>query len=442
MGIMGTNDMNYYREGDIFFRAVNQVNDISNRTNLFDFQKVQSDVDKINKSFNNQNIYLSIYEADVLLYPEIHNSIKVTKAALSNEGSYLLIEDNNAVYSIRAGKYIFILSSTDFSYYDEKYNVEYIYLGIFFFVLSIIIVFIVNRILTRHVSKRITTPIEVLVSGVHELRDGNLNFRIEYNYKDEFKSVCDDFNEMAQHLYDLVTARQKDEKSRKELIAGISHDLRTPLTSIRAYIQGIEKGVASTPEAQQKYIDTIKRKTEDLERIINQLFLFSKLDIGEFPMTIERVEINQILYSFLNDTASEYESKGLSVSLTKSSNNLYTDIDVLQFRNVLDNILGNSVKYKINEFVSSNISCVETNENIVISIMDNGNGVPNESLEKLFDVFYRDDDSRQDSSKGSGLGLAITRKIIEQLNGTVYAKNAPESGLAIIITLPKIGGAE
>lgn len=318
---------------------------------------------------------------------------------------------------------------------------NYFYIGIFLFVFTIIIVFVVNRVLTHFVTKRITVPIELLVSGVHELRDGNLDFRIAYNYNDEFKSVCDDFNEMAQRLHDMVTARQKDENSRKELIAGISHDLRTPLTSIKAYVEGIEKGVAPTPQIQKRYIDTIKGKTEELEHIINQLFLFSKLDIGEFPLKVERVEIGNELRKFLSEIASEYENDGLSVSLTENPNKLYTELDVIQFRNVLHNILRNSVKYRINDISVSKITCTEMNGGIVISITDDGPGVSNDSINKLFDVFYRGDISRNDPSNGSGLGLAIARKIIERLNGTIYAENAPDGGLDIIITLPKSGGA-
>lgn len=441
MGVTGIKDMRYFREGNVFYGAINEVDDLSENINLADFQGMQYDIDKFNSNYNNFSIVLSVYEENTLLYPSFANTSRITQIVLSEENNYLMINGSNAVYGLHIDKYTLILTSNDFSFYKENPYDDYFYIGIFLFIFSIIIVFIVNRILTRFVSQRITKPIELLVSGVHELRDGNLDFHIEYKYNDEFKAVCGDFNEMAQRLYNMVTARQKDENSRKELIAGISHDLRTPLTSIKAYIEGIEKGVASNPQTQKRYIDTIKGKTEELEHIINQLFLFSKLDIGEFPLKVERIEINTALNSFLAETANEYENDGLSVSFAENSNELYADIDVLQFRNVLHNILGNSVKYKGNDGVMSKIICGESDGNIVISLTDNGRGVPDESLDKLFDVFYRDDVSRKDPSNGSGLGLAITRKIIERLKGTIYAENAPNGGLAIIITLPKTGGA-
>ena len=125
-------------------------------------------------------------------------------------------------------------------------------------------------------------------------------------------------------LFDMVNARQKDEENRKELIAGISHDLRTPLPSIKAYIEGSEKGVSSTPQAQQKYIDTIKNKVSDMEHIINQLFMFSKLDIGEFPLRLETVDIVEVIGNFINESASEYKEKGLFISFPQKVNRLFT----------------------------------------------------------------------------------------------------------------------
>jgi signal transduction histidine kinase len=146
------------------------------------------------------------------------------------------------------------------------------------------------------------------------------------------------------------------------------------------------------------------------------------------------------LSDFLCETASEYENEGLSALFNKNMNELYVNIDVLQFRNVLHNVLSNSAKYKVDQTVESKITCGENDGNIVVTITDNGSGVPDSSLDKLFDVFYRNDVSRKDPSSGSGLGLAIARKIIERFGGTIHAENVPNGGLAIVIILPKSGG--
>lgn len=292
--------------------------------------------------------------------------------------------------------------------------------------------------LTRKIIRGILLSLETLSQGVHQLRDGNLSFRIEYQNADEFATVCDDFNEMAERLNEMVDARQKDYQSRKELIAGISHDLRTPLTSIKAYVEGLEKGVASTPEIERKYLTTIRTKTNDLEQIINQLFVFSKMDIGEFPLNMERVEIIEDLREFVNENYKEYRDKGLEINFSEeNTSKAFLKIDRTQFHNVLDNILGNSVKYTNKQEAKATISCQKENNNIVIRIIDNGQGVDQNTLDNMFEIFYRADTSRKNSHLGSGIGLAITRKTIERFNGRISAENIEGGGLAIIITIPE-----
>ena len=320
-----------------------------------------------------------------------------------------------------------------------NYSMPY-YIPVIMFILVLIIVFLTNRFLTKFISRRIMTSIDVLVNGVHEISDGNLTYRIQYGRNDEFAAVCNDFNEMALRLSDMVKQRQIDENSRKELIAGISHDLRTPLTSIKAYIEGLKKGVASTPEMQEKYLDTIQNKTEDLEYIINQLFLFSKIDIGEFPLNFETVDIGCEIEKMITGLADEYTERGLEISLKEKTQGVFVSIDTVQFRNVLQNILDNSVKYGNKNNPRAEIFCRKSNDSVSVIINDNGPGVSEELCEKLFDVFYRGDTSRNNPSKGSGLGLAISSKIIKRLNGSIIAENIQGGGLSVIISLPEQKG--
>jgi len=434
IGVTGM-DVRNIRNSDYFYNLMQETEELVNIDNL---QDLMEEVDKLNSAYNNNGIDIAIYENDILIYPESNDVIDITKVLLSGDVEYLLIDDNYAVYNRYVGDYTLLLTSTNYSLYPKSSLNQYFYMGIFFFLFVVVIILIINRILTQSVTKKITTPIEILVSGVHELRDGNLNFRIQYDNNDEFKQVCHDFNEMAQHLSDMVIAKQKDEENRKELIAGISHDLRTPLTSIKAYLEGIEKGVATTPQIQKRYFETIKGKTEDLEHIIDQLFMFSKLDIGEFPLRLEEVEIGKVLSDFCEQVTNEYKERGLFLSFRNSDVQLFSNIDIGQFRSVLSNILENSVKYKINDDVKSEVEYYQSDSNIEITITDNGTGVPEENIDKLFDVFYRGDISRKDPSSGSGLGLAISRKIIERIGGTISAKNAESGGLTIMITLPMV----
>ncbi|WP_297418322.1 ATP-binding protein [Clostridium sp.] len=439
MEIMGDHDPNE----KFFYDSMDKINKITNSWSVdTSLDQKKADIDTFNKKNEDKNISLSVYEGNELIYPSANvEDTTILNTALSKAGNHVFIMDNIAIYKESVGKYNIVIEDTDFAYHNKEDSKAYdrviFTLGVIIFFVVIAIILLTNRFLTSFVFKRIIMPLETLVYGVHQIRDGNLDYHIDYNEKDEFEGICSDFNEMAQRLLDSVKARQKDEANRKELIAGISHDLRTPLTSIKAYVEGLETGVASTPKTQKRYLDTIKNKTSDLEHIVSQLFLFSKLDIGEFPLYLEKVDIGKELSNITVNLFEEYKEKGLIIKMVQNVKDICIQADVVQLRNAVINVLENSVKYKNKEQGQMIISCEDKENYVTIRLEDNGPGVSDETLEKLFDVFYRTDPSRSNPSKGSGLGLSITAKILEQLGGSIRAENVTEGGLAIIMTLPK-----
>jgi len=437
MGITGVNDFHSLKDGRAFDNATDEVTVLSQKwSGSSEFTKIRSDIDSFNKKYNNDQVFLLIYEGNDLLYPSASTYTPSLDKVLLQEEKYILIVDTTATYKVTVDKYTVILECNNYTINNHKAFGNYYYIGIFLPTFLIILIYFLNRALTHFVFKSIITPIDILVYGVNQICDGNLAYRIEYDKKDEFAQICYDFNDMAHRLSDMVEARQKDEISRRELIAGISHDLRTPLTSIKAYVEGLEKGVASTPQVQKRYFETIKSKTSDLEYIINQLFLFSKLDVGEFPLYMEGIDIGEEIDNLVNNLRNEYAQKGLIINLNRNLKNVFVKIDVMQFHNVIQNILENSAKYKKEEIVVTEIVCIEDATNVIITLTDNGPGVPNEAIEKLFELFYRSDASRKNPSNGSGIGLATAKKIINMMNGEIRAKNVANGGLAIVITLP------
>jgi signal transduction histidine kinase len=311
---------------------------------------------------------------------------------------------------------------------------------------------VINSLFTHRITRKIIKQLEPLSDGVNQIHKNNLAFRIDYKDNDEFRSICEAFNEMAEKLEVSTTQQKKDEANRRELIAGISHDLRTPLTSIKGYVEGIKTGVASTPEMQEKYLDIINNKTKDMEHIIGQLFLFSKLDMDEFPITFRNVDISSAISDMVEDAIPEYSSRGLDIQLGSMPENTHVSADVLMLRNVIINILENSVKYKTKVRGKVEISSSVKNNFVLLRLADDGSGVHADMLPKLFNVFYRTDPSR--NKAGSGLGLAICAKIIERMGGSIHAEPAAETlkgrgsppaqvisgGLAVIIRLPLLQG--
>jgi signal transduction histidine kinase len=347
-----------------------------------------------------------------------------------------------AAYIAKAAGYTVVLFDTAFSFQESEFDnrAQYIFTVLLLTVLVITFtVVLYNIVLSRFVFRHITNALGTLESGVNTIRDGDLACRIRYRTKDEFFSVCEAFNEMADRLLASVQSKQRDEESRQQLIAGISHDLRTPLTSIKAYAESLADNVADSQAKRDKYINTIKMKADDMEKLIRQLFLFSKLETSEFPMDIEIIDINKEISATVDILKEEFEQSGIDITLHTEGTEILTRLDRLQFRNAVYNILDNSRKYKSANRGTALISSGAVGGKIVLTISDNGPGVPGETLEKLFDVFYRADSARSSSVQGSGLGLAITAKIIKQLGGNIRAENNADTGLSIIITLPLYG---
>ena len=323
----------------------------------------------------------------------------------------------------------------------ESMRAQMVMLALVFMAGIVLITYFTNRFLTKFVFRKIEQPLEMLSQGVHQIKNGNLDHRIVYDTQDEFRPICEDFNEMAVRLKTSVDETLKNEQSRKELIAGISHDLRSPLTSIKAYVEGLIDGVAVTPQAQQEYLRTIQSKTDDISKMVSQLFLFSKMDTGNYPVNLETLDIGKEITDFVAVTQDDYAAKGLSVKLETMPLAITVTADPVQLRSVFTNILDNSAKYKDKERAESTIHCEAANETVQIFFDDNGPGVPADTLTKLFDVFYRGDVSRSNPQQGSGLGLAIAAKMVGLMSGSIHAENRTEGGLRIIINIPMLKGA-
>lgn len=298
-------------------------------------------------------------------------------------------------------------------------------------------IFLTNRFLTRFVFQHIQEALEELSQGVHQIRDGNLGIRIQHKTSDEFAPICEDFNDMADRLKKSVSLIQNQEKNRKELLAGMSHDLRSPLTSIKAYTEGLIDGVAKTPEAQARYLAMIQTKVNEIESMITNLFTFSKMDLEEYPCYPEILDLEKEVMALIRQNRDEYEARGLNIdcSNVRSCGKIYADPG--QFRSIVSNILGNSLKYK--EQVSGCVSIKTSHDqsSIQLLIEDDGPGVPEEALSKLFEVFYRSDPSRSNPQKGSGLGLAIAQKAVLRMRGSIRAENIEPHGLRMILSFPK-----
>lgn len=319
---------------------------------------------------------------------------------------------------------------------QSRYDIESI-LGItiiLLFVTILLSIIFTDRFVTKFVFKKIETALDILTYGVRQISDGNLDYLIDYQRKDEFLPVCEDFNRMALRLKESVELTKQQEKSRKELIAGISHDIRSPLTSIQAYAEGLLDGVTRTEADEKRYIETIKKKADELEHMISQLFLFSKMELGYNAYNPCVMRLDETVDRIVSEQREEYGKQGMEFETNLCTAEIYAD--PVQIRRIVNNILENSLKYKEKKRGRIIINMSSADDGWHLSISDDGPGVPQESLSHLFEVFYRSDPSRHNPNQGSGLGLAIVANAVHQLGGTISAKNGNNRGLEIEIIFP------
>ncbi|RDW22437.1 two-component sensor histidine kinase [Oceanobacillus arenosus] len=305
----------------------------------------------------------------------------------------------------------------------------------FLFVGLIVLLILINVILSYFMSQSILRPVKQLSEASTKISKGELDFTMGARGRDELGQLVQTFDDMRAQLQESITLRNKYENNRKELVANISHDLKTPITTIMGYVEGIQDGVANTNDKQARYLDTIHTKATYMNRLIEELSLFSKLDVKKVPFHFESVDIQAFIKDYLEDIADDLKDKGIQLSLSGTLTSATVKIDRDKIIRVLENIIYNSVKYNNKSTGKITVSLTDEGKIVKVMIFDNGPGISQAALTTIFQRFYRIDPAR--SKEGSGLGLAIASQIIEAHSGTIWAENLRTEGLAIYFTLRK-----
>ncbi len=299
----------------------------------------------------------------------------------------------------------------------------------------LLFILLVSYLLARFITGRILKPLKELKRGAEAVQEGNLTVQLRHKGNDEFTPALDAFNLMTRKLQDSLQQKEQDEERRKELIASISHDIRTPLTSIKAYVEGLLDHVANTPEKEERYLRVIQKKADVLERLIEQLLLLTKMDLGEKALPLEPLQLEELTAEFIEENRFAWEKKGASFHM-----NLEADVPIkgspLLLERVIENLVTNSIKYKTEDMVEISISLAKEGNEAVLTIADDGQGVPEEDLSRLQEAFYRTDKARSRTDNGSGLGLAIVRRATTLMKGQVEIENAKPHGLVVRVRLP------
>lgn len=303
-----------------------------------------------------------------------------------------------------------------------------------FFVLAITAALLVGWIYSSMVK-----PLRELQTAANNIANGNLDFTVEVKSTDEIGELCKDFEEMRKHLKENAEEKLQYDKDSKELISNISHDLKTPVTAVKGYAEGIMDGVADSPERMEKYIKTIYNKACDMERLIEELTFYSKIDTNRIPYNFAKIPIDKYFRDCVEELGMDLEQRNIELTYFNYMEKDEVIIaDPEQLRKVVNNIIGNSVKYMgVGKKGIINIRLKDEGDFVKVEIEDNGKGIAVKDLPYIFDRFYRTDSSRNSSQGGSGIGLSIVRKIVEDHGGRIWATSKEDTGTVMHMVFRK-----
>lgn len=303
----------------------------------------------------------------------------------------------------------------------------------------ILILFFTAAILVIWTYSGIISRLRQLNKAAENIRDGNLDFYIDTKGHDEISELSESFEAMRKRLQMNAQEKLDAEQEHRMLISNIAHDLKTPITAIKGYSEGILDGVADTPEKQERYLKTIYNKANEMNTLINELTLYSNIDTNKIPYNFHKLNVKDYFTDCMEELEMDLENQHMQLTFFN-----YVDEDTLmiadpeQLGRVIHNIIGNAIKYMRAEepsFISMRIK--DVGDFIQVEIEDNGKGISNKDLPYIFDRFYRADASRNSAAGGSGIGLSIVKKIIEDHGGKIWATSKENVGTVMYFVLRK-----
>lgn len=405
----------------------------------------QDYLDEINEELAGKYSYLIIRKDDNLIYGgEVNTEVSDNLPEYAKESA----EGGSGIYV--EGEAQVILKQIDFTYPDHSEGTIFIVTSMKQIVpevkkmmidiaVSVVLILVFTAgMLTIWIYRGIINPIHKLQGAAKNIKAGNLDFTLETDGKDEIGELCQNFEEMRLRLKESAEEKIASEKENKVLISNISHDLKTPITAIKGYVEGIMDGVADTPEKRDKYIRTIYNKANEMDTLINELTLYSKIDANRIPYNFKRINVADYFNDCAEEVGIELEAKNIKLTYI---NYVDADIQIIadpeQLRRVINNIISNSVKYLGKEQGFINIRVRDVGDFIQVELEDNGKGIAAKDLPYIFDRFYRTDASRNSATGGSGIGLSIVRKIIEDHGGKIWANSKEGTGTIMYFVIRK-----
>ena len=398
-------------------------------------------INEINALLEKNSAFLIIKKEGEVVYSGNTKDIDLNEVYIASEGDreYYLMGDSplyvkQRTFTFPDGSPGQIIIVTDAAALTPRIKLTAIQTVI----VIVTILFLGSTLLTVWLYKSIVKPVGELKLAAERIKNGDLDFSVESDTEDEIGELFTTFEDMRVRMKEQLEVGMQYELESKELMSNISHDLKTPITAIKGYVEGILDGVADTPEKQDKYFRTIYAKANDMEKMIEELFLYSKLDSNSETYSFAKVNLNDYFEDCIEEINVDLEAKNIDLGFFN-----YADKDVViiadpeKLKRVITNIINNSAKYIGDKKGIINIRIREEAEFIQVEIEDNGKGIAKKEIPRIFERLYRTDASRNSAQGGSGLGLSIAKKIIEEHGGRIWATSKENIGTCICFVIRK-----
>ena len=403
-------------------------------------------LEDIDKELNTINSYLVVRKDDRVAFSGGNLTDQVweklpeygAESSSSENGTYfggdlqILVKQLDFLYKDGSKGSAFIVTDVN----DAIPEVRHFIADMVFMV--VIILALTAGLLIIWIYRGVAIPLGRMKIATQNIKDGNLDFELEVETEDEIGQLCRDFEEMRIRLKESISEKVEYDKRSKELISNISHDLKTPITAIKGYVEGIMDGVADTPEKMERYIRTIYNKANDMDMLINELTLYSKIDSNRIPYNFNTILVSDYFDDCATDLKIDLEARHIKFDyLNYVDANVRIIADAEQLKRVINNIISNSTKYMDKHQKVIRLCVKDVGDFVQVEIEDNGKGIGAKELPHIFERFYRTDTSRNSATGGSGIGLSIVKKIIEEHGGKIWATSKEGTGTVMYFVIRK-----
>lgn len=404
---------------------------------------------ELNEKIHKRSSYLLVRKGEKLLYAGNEQAAGLIFDSLPDfDIDNISGEQNRTVYYDSINK---LVRQMDFYFPDGSEGSLFVITrgtGVFSKLLFIdmaiaimIILVLTSLFLTRWIEKGVFIPVNQLNVAMKNIAEGNLEYHLSENLEGEIGELYRNYEDMRLRLKESTDEKILAEKQNRELVSNISHDLKTPITAIKGYVEGIMDGVADTPEKMDKYIRTIYNKANDMDRLINELTVYSGIDSNRIPYHFHRINVAEYFGDCIEEVGLDLESKNIELDYSNLvSPDTMIIADPEQMKRVINNVIGNSLKYMDKPKGKIDIRLLDELDSVRVELEDNGKGIAAKDLPKIFERFYRTDASRNSSQGGSGIGLSIVKKIVEDHGGYIWATSKEGEGTCIHFVIRKYVG--